>query len=182
MMKADPLDAKLKALADPRRRRLLDLLSHHDRGVDDLARELGLSSATISHHLSLLREAGLIGMRREGRHHDFFLLATGAAEVVQWLNLLRQRRSRPAWNQEAYREEALRGFLEGTGQGLPAHPRHRQVVLEWFHSLLERDRLLTLEEVADLWKPVTPDWEEVLAALLAQGRLERRDRYILVSD
>jgi DNA-binding transcriptional ArsR family regulator len=176
------LDLKLKALADPQRRHLLDLLAEADQGVADLAAESGLAPATVSHHLRVLREAALIGMRREGRHHDFFLLAGGSAEVLQWLNLLRQRRSQPAWNQEAYREQVLRRYLENPARGLPTHPRRRQVVLEWFHSLLERDRLLSLEELEALWSPHCPDWTQVMEALLALGRLQRQERYILVSD
>ncbi|MDP2361431.1 MAG: metalloregulator ArsR/SmtB family transcription factor [bacterium] len=179
---ADPFDLKLRALADPRRRRILELLAVRDRGVADLAEECGLSAPTVSHHLAILREAGLAGMRKEGRHHDFYLVPTGPGELVQWLNLLRQRRSQPAWNQEAYREAALRSFLEHSQRGLPSHPRRRQVVLDWFHSLLERDRLLPVEEVAALWSPHYADWEEILAALVELGRVERRGDYILISD
>ena len=181
MAQAESLDRKLRALADPQRRRLLDLLAEADQGVADLARQCELGQSTVSHHLRVLRLAGLAGMRREGRHHDFYLLAAGPAEVVQWLNLLRQRRSRPEWNREAYREQVLRRFLERP-EALPDHPRRRQIVLDWFHALLERDQLVSLQEVEEKWGRHCPVWRSLLAEMLSQGRLQRQGDYILVSD
>jgi|GEM_PF-2333764 len=176
------LDLKLKAMGDPVRRRLLDLLAEQDRSVAELAELNQLSLPTLSHHLSLLKEAGLAGMRREGRHHDYFLLSPGLGEVLQWLDHLRQRRSRPDWNREAYREQALRAYLDEPERGLPGHPRRRQVVLEWFHSLLGSGQLLPAQEVEQRFAAITPRWKEVMEALEEAGRLERRDAYILVSD
>ncbi len=176
------LDRKLRALGDPVRRRLLELLATQDHSVGELAEELDLSVATLSHHLSILKEAGLAGMRREGRHHDYFLLSPGLAEASQWLDNLRQRRSRPDWNREAYREQALRDYLDAPELGLPSHPRRREVVLEWFHSLLETGHLLATAEVEARFAQITPRGGEVLEALVEAGRVERREAYILVSD
>jgi DNA-binding transcriptional ArsR family regulator len=181
-MESSPgLDAKLKAVADTQRRQILGLLAQADQDVGDLSRRCGLGQPTISHHLRVLREAGLAGMRREGRHHDYFLLAAGVAEIQQWLTQLRLQRSQPEWNREAYREQVLRAFLEDPGR-LPGHPRRRQIVLEWFHSLLERGQLLTLEQVEHAWARHCPRWREVLDELLESGRLLRQGDYILLSD
>jgi DNA-binding transcriptional ArsR family regulator len=161
---------------------VLELLAEADQGVLELADSCGLSPATMSHHLQLLREAGLVGMRKEGRFRDYFLQPAGLATSIQWLSQLRLKRSRPGWNQEAYREQSLARFLQGEKQTLPEHPRRRQVVLEWFHSLLERDRLLSVDELDRIWGPHARPWEPVLEELLRQGRLHRQERYILVSD
>jgi len=169
-------------LAEPRRRRLLDLLAAADQGVLELAETLGISPATCSHHLGALRRAGLVGHRKEGRYRDYFLQPAALEMAGQWLSQLRQKRGKPGWNQEAYREHCLATWLGGTRERLPAHPRRRQVVLEWFHSLLERGRLLTEEDLERVWGPHAKPWEPVLAELERQGRLERRERYILVSD
>jgi DNA-binding transcriptional ArsR family regulator len=169
-------------LAEPRRRRLLELLAEADQGVLELAETLGISPATCSHHLAALRRVGLVGHRREGRYRDYFLQPAALELASQWLSQLRHKRDRPGWNQEAYREHCLASWLGGPRDKLPEHPRRRQVVLEWFHSLLERDRMLSTEDLERAWGPHAKAWEPVLAELERQGRLERRERYILVSD
>lgn len=179
---AQPQDEIWKCLAEPQRRRVLERLSEADQGVLELSEACGLSPATISHHLQVLKQAGLVGLRREGRYRDYFLQPAGLAGTIQWLSQLRTRRSRPGWNQEAYREQSLARFLGGKPPRLSPHPRRRQVVLEWFHSLLERDQLLTREDLERAWGTQAETWEPVLEELLRQGRLIRQDRYILVSD
>src|SRR5215218_3612437 len=54
------LDRTLAALADPQRRRAVDLLSRGPRAAGDLARELELSAPAMSRHLKTLRESGLV--------------------------------------------------------------------------------------------------------------------------
>src|SRR5918911_760671 len=55
-----------KALANPRRLELLDLLAQGERSVEDLAREASMSIANTSQHLQALREARLVDVRRDG--------------------------------------------------------------------------------------------------------------------
>ncbi|HEY9234444.1 MULTISPECIES: ArsR/SmtB family transcription factor [Phenylobacterium] len=61
------LDTTLAALADPHRRRAVDLLARGPRPAGELARELGLSAPTMSRHLRTLRESGLV----EESHPEF---------------------------------------------------------------------------------------------------------------
>ena len=66
---AEDLSVLLKATADPVRLRLLSLIACHDGGeacVCDLTGAFDLTAPTISHHLKVLREAGLIGSQRRG--------------------------------------------------------------------------------------------------------------------
>ncbi len=66
---ADQLAGVLKALADPTRLRLLSLIQAHEGGeacVCDLIRPLGLSQPTISHHLKVLLDAGLVTRDKRG--------------------------------------------------------------------------------------------------------------------
>jgi DNA-binding transcriptional ArsR family regulator/rhodanese-related sulfurtransferase len=55
-----------RAVANPHRLELIDLLAQGERRVDDLAQEVGLSIANASQHLQTLRHAGLVESRREG--------------------------------------------------------------------------------------------------------------------
>jgi DNA-binding transcriptional ArsR family regulator len=56
---------RLKALADERRLRILRLLQHERRTLQELADEFGLPKTTIHHHLAMLRAAGFIHLREE---------------------------------------------------------------------------------------------------------------------
>lgn len=74
----------LKALADPVRLRLLSLIAAHEGGeacVCDLVEPVGLSQPTVSHHLKVLTEAGLITRDKRGVW-AYFTLAPGAVAAV----------------------------------------------------------------------------------------------------
>lgn len=57
----------LRLLADPTRIRLLSMLQVEERNVSGLCKQLGLAQPTVSHHLGLMREAGLLNTRRDGK-------------------------------------------------------------------------------------------------------------------
>jgi DNA-binding transcriptional ArsR family regulator len=73
------------ALAEPSRRQILDLLRAHERSVGDLVARLRLSQPGVSKHLKVLREAGLVEVRPDGRHRWYRLRAEPLAEVDRWL-------------------------------------------------------------------------------------------------
>ena len=87
---------RLKALADPARVKIMSYLFSSDSGEQnsgDLARELGLSESTVSHHLSQLRRAGLVESDRRGMnvYHRPHRDAVGALCVVLDPNCCTQR-------------------------------------------------------------------------------------------
>jgi DNA-binding transcriptional ArsR family regulator len=73
------------ALAAPSRRQILDLLRGGERSVNDLVARLKLSQPGVSKHLKVLREAGLVEVRPEGRKRWYALRAQPLAEVDHWL-------------------------------------------------------------------------------------------------
>ena len=73
------------ALAEPSRRRILDLLRGGERSVTDLVSRLDLSQPSVSKPLKVLREAGLVGVRPEGKLRWYGLRAEPLAEVAEWL-------------------------------------------------------------------------------------------------
>lgn len=73
------------AVAEPSRRLILDLLRERERSVGDLVDRVGLSQPGVSKHLRLLREAGLVEARAEGRQRVYRLRAEPLAEVDRWL-------------------------------------------------------------------------------------------------
>ncbi len=74
-----------KALADPTRRAILERLKHEDLNAGQLAEGFDLTAASLSHHLSLLLQAGLVRVRKEGAFRIYTLHTTVLQEVLSWL-------------------------------------------------------------------------------------------------
>jgi DNA-binding transcriptional ArsR family regulator len=73
------------ALAEPSRRQILDLLRGGERSVTDLVERLHLSQPGVSKHLKVLRDAGLVEVRPDGKRRWYGLRAEPLAEVAGWL-------------------------------------------------------------------------------------------------
>lgn len=74
-----------EALADPTRRRILDLLREQPRTVGDLVDLLQISQPNVSKHLRVLREIGLVRVRQDAQRHWYELNAEPLAELYKWL-------------------------------------------------------------------------------------------------
>ena len=74
-----------EVLADPRRREILDLLRTGERPVGELVDELSLSQPAVSKHLKVLRDAGLVEVRREAQRRWYRLSPGPLAEIDTWL-------------------------------------------------------------------------------------------------
>ncbi|SDD53200.1 DNA-binding transcriptional regulator, ArsR family [Actinokineospora iranica] len=72
-------------LAEPTRRRILDLLREQPRSVGDLVTELGLTQPGTSKHLKVLRDAGLVRVRRDAQRRWYELRPEPLAEIDSWL-------------------------------------------------------------------------------------------------
>ncbi|MFC0446850.1 ArsR/SmtB family transcription factor [Rhodococcus jostii] len=73
------------ALAEPHRRQILDLLRDGERPAGDLVKRIALSQPGVSKHLKVLREAGLVVVRANGKQRLYALSPEPLAEVDQWL-------------------------------------------------------------------------------------------------
>jgi rhodanese-related sulfurtransferase/DNA-binding transcriptional ArsR family regulator len=81
-----------KALANPHRLELLELLAQGERTVDDLAGEVGMSMANASQHLQALREAGLVDNRKEGLFVHYRLADESVFELSKAIRTVAERR------------------------------------------------------------------------------------------
>jgi DNA-binding transcriptional ArsR family regulator len=79
-----------EAIAEPNRRRLLELLRAGERPAGDLVEATGLSQPGVSKHLKLLREAGLVSMRPDGQRRLYRLEPESLADLDAWLKPFRQ--------------------------------------------------------------------------------------------
>ncbi len=96
---AGDLAGVLKALADPARLRLLSMIAAHEGGeacVCDLTEPLGLSQPTVSHHLRILTEAGLLEREKRGVWAYYRLVPTAIATIADLLTPPRKRATKKA--------------------------------------------------------------------------------------
>jgi DNA-binding transcriptional ArsR family regulator len=84
----------LIAIADPTRRRIVELLATRDRTAGELVDEFDMSAPAISQHLNVLREAGLVTTRVEGQTRIQTLNPAGLDDIGAWLE-----RTRNFWSQ-----------------------------------------------------------------------------------
>ena len=73
-----------KALNDPTRREILELLQKGDRTAGEIADRFHISKPSISHHLDLLKQAGLVEAVKEGQFIYYSLNTTVVDEIVKW--------------------------------------------------------------------------------------------------
>lgn len=74
-----------KALNDPTRREILELLNNRDLTAGEIADKFEMSKPSISHHLDLLKQAGLVVSIREGQFMKYSINTTVFDGVVMWL-------------------------------------------------------------------------------------------------
>ena len=75
----------LKALSDPVRRKILDMLKEKSLTAGEIAAAFDLRDATISHHLSVLKKAGLIDSARNGTFIIYTLNTSLFEDVMNWM-------------------------------------------------------------------------------------------------
>jgi DNA-binding transcriptional ArsR family regulator len=83
------MEAIFNALADPTRRQILDLLNERPRLVGELTEQLAVSQPGVSKHLRVLREAGLVKVRKDAQRRWYELRPEPLAELDSWLEAYR---------------------------------------------------------------------------------------------
>ena len=88
------MPSPFEVIADPSRRRLLDLLLLAPARVGELVASTGMSQPNTSRHLAVLRRAGLVTARKAGQQRVYEIRIDGFTELARWLTpyvVLRQR-------------------------------------------------------------------------------------------
>jgi DNA-binding transcriptional ArsR family regulator len=73
------------AVAEPRRRQILDVLAAGERGVTELVRRLGVTQPQVSKHLRVLREVGAVEVRQDGRQRLYRLNGHALKPIHDWV-------------------------------------------------------------------------------------------------
>ena len=83
------IQSTMRALSDPTRREILNLLKQDSMSAGDIAGHFDMSVPAVSKHLSILKDAGLIRDHREGKYIYYELNASVLEEVLIWIESLR---------------------------------------------------------------------------------------------
>ncbi|MBR7179722.1 MAG: winged helix-turn-helix transcriptional regulator [Oscillospiraceae bacterium] len=83
------MQSTLKALSDPIRREILNLLKSGTMAAGDIAAHFDVTAAAVSRHLSVLRDADLIRDKREGKFIYYELNASVLEEILLWISELK---------------------------------------------------------------------------------------------
>jgi|ERR1043166_7776289 DNA-binding transcriptional ArsR family regulator len=86
VMAQSGVDAALRALADPNRRRILEVVRDQPRAVGEIAQAVEMSQQAVSHHLHVLRGAGLVTERHDRTRHLFIVRTDGLRVVRDFLD------------------------------------------------------------------------------------------------
>ena len=85
MARAATTTDAFNAVAEPRRREILELLAAGERPVNEVVRMLGMSQPLVSKHLRVLREVGVVEVRGEGRRRLYRLNAQALRPIHDWV-------------------------------------------------------------------------------------------------
>ena len=119
MARASTTTDAFNAVAEPRRREILDLLAKGERPVNDLVRQLGLGQPQVSKHLRVLREVGLVDVREDGRHRLYRLNGLPLQPIHEWVKNYEQ-----AWNERFDRLDGVLDELKREGEDDSDGGRH----------------------------------------------------------
>ena len=100
-------DQVFRALADPTRRAIFESLSRRESPVGELTSALHVSQPAVSQHLAVLREAGLVALRQDGRQRFYSAEPSGLAPLLDWLE-----HHRRFWNKSQAQLKSTQEELE----------------------------------------------------------------------
>jgi hypothetical protein len=167
-----------RALAHESRLRLLGLVAAREHSVQELAEILSLKEPTVSHHLAILREAGLVRLRQDGNTHWYAIEQKVLARMSRSI-LAREQLSVLAGDdtQNASDERTVRNYLtrDGKLKALPVTRKKRRPVLAWLVRHFEDGRKYTEAEVNEIIERRHQDREMFRRELVGHGMLARKN-------
>lgn len=167
-----------RALSHESRLRLLGLVSLREHSVQELATALTLKEPTVSHHLAMLREAGLVRLRQDGNTHWYALEQKTLSQLSRAL-LARDQLASLAGTETANagEERTVRNYLtpDGRLKAFPSTRKKRRPILAWLARQFEEDRKYSEAEVNELIERRHHDRETFRRELVGHQMLARKN-------
>ncbi|MCR4425763.1 MAG: metalloregulator ArsR/SmtB family transcription factor [Firmicutes bacterium] len=165
----DRLVEVYKALADPARIRIMALLSEGDLNGKEIAEALSLSQPTITHHMSVLRNAGLVTVQRVNTSHLYSQNLRPLLEMGEYLRG-EERHERPS-NES---EKVWNDFTEnGKLKSYPAQRKKRLYILERLSGLFSPGVKYPEREVNAILSQYHPDYATLRREMIMNGLMAR---------
>ncbi len=164
-----------KALADDKRIRIAALLSERRLSVQEIASAVDLTPATVSHHLAIMRAAGLV----EATHEQYYTVYSFRRQPL--FDALQSLATAPAPLDLAddlakYDQKVLSDFMvDGKFKTIPAQLKKRQVMLRFLAGKFEHGRTYTEREVNLVIADYHDDFATLRRELIASKLLARQD-------
>ncbi len=168
-----------KVLGNDSRLKILGLLANGERSVGELADFLDVREPTVSHHLAMMKELGLVKVRAEGNTRIYWLnnklLETMSKDILSQNNLatLVDDRAGNAWEQKA-----LKTFVkDGRITQIPSRHKKRLVILNWLVEKFEMGKQYSEAELSEALKAYHPDYA-ALRRYFIEEKLMAREKGI----
>jgi len=167
-----------KALANENRLKILGVLAQRECSVEELATLLKLKAPTISHHLSKLKDLGLVAMRTDNNDHLYRLdvdsLHSMSKSVFTSITPEKVVNLAEDVEYEAWERKVLETFLDGDQiVDLPAGYKKRLAILKWLINFFEEDVKYTEKEVNEIIQEHHRDSATIRRAFISNGLMER---------
>jgi biotin operon repressor len=163
-----------KALGHPARLLILNLAHSKPRHGQELAHILQLTPATVSHHLAILTEAGLLCARQDQYYHIYSLVNAPLEKKLGELIQLPQPDLHITSAENAYCAKVLRTFFrQGRLTQIPAQLKKQQIILEKLAQEFEPERSYTEAEVNQILLEFHDDVATLRRGLISHGLMER---------
>lgn len=168
-----------KVLGNESRLKILGLLANQERSVGELAALLELREPTVSHHLSTMKELGLVNVRAEGNTRIYWLdvkfLESMSKDILSQAQLAELA---PAGGENRWERKVLSTFVEnGRITQLPTRRKKQAIVMQWVADQFEYNVHYPEAELNERLKELNPDFAS-LRRYLIDHKLMERDKNI----
>jgi biotin operon repressor len=176
-MSTDTVVKLFKGLADPTRLRMIAAMVDRPRCGQDLAAEVGVSPATVSHHLRVLAGAGLLVETRQHPYAFYQLDLAGLQEALKAVSTpKRVRELATAAPVDDPTRDVLRAFFDGPRlRSIPVQRRKKELVLEELLRRIPRRREYREVELNRFIEVFHEDYCEIRREWIMGGYMERKD-------
>lgn len=174
-----------KCLSDENRLRIIGYISHQEHGVGELAENLGLSEPTVSHHLSKLREVGLVNLRANGNRRLYQFNDAAFNDYMQVASKIDRLQDNAKtlgadslWIDELELDDFDRKVLKDYTIGkrlkqIPTKQKKLMPILRWLATMFEPEVNYTEPEVNTIITQVHEDYASLRRDLIEFGFLRR---------
>ena len=165
-----------KALADENRLKIIAVLARQPLSVEQIAAMLGLTSATISHHLGRLAQAGLVSARAQG-YYSVYQFESGALTEMARRLLSAEMLPQVAQsvNTDGYDHKVLKAYLtpQGAIRAFPAQWKKEEVLLRHVVKAFEPGKRYSEKEVNNILLQFNEDTARLRRNLVESGLMQR---------